>query len=263
MKKAKDNTSTSSVNNKEKNRETSIDNSGIFYIVGTPIGNLEDMTFRAVATLKSVDLILCEDVSNAQKILKHFEINTKCTNYFANSRLTKIDEIIDSLSEGKSIALISDAGMPTISDPGSLLIKKIYEAKKENDDISTSSMTNIQIKVVPGPTALTSSFSLSGLTGNEFVFFGFLPHKKGRETIFKEVLNNERVSIFYESVHRFEKAIDSLEKILSEDREVVVCREITKLHEQVVKGNIGEVKEYFAKNKDKVRGEFVILVDKK
>lgn len=251
MKKAKDNTSTSSVNKKEINT----DNPGVFYIVGTPIGNLEDMTFRAVETLKSVDLILCEDVSNAQKILKHFEINTKCTNYFANSRITKIDEIINSLSDGKSIALISDAGMPTISDPGSLLIKKIYEAKKDFDDI--------EIKVIPGPTALTSAFSLSGLTGNEFVFFGFLPHKKGRETIFKEILNNERVSIFYESVHRFEKAIDSLEKVLADDREVVVCREITKLHEQVVKGSIGEVKEYFVKNKDKIRGEFVVLVDKK
>jgi 16S rRNA (cytidine1402-2'-O)-methyltransferase len=237
---------------KEKENKEGV---GIFYIVGTPIGNLEDMTFRAVRILKSVDLILCEDVSNAQKILKYFEINTKCTNYFAKSRLTKIDEIISSLSERKNIALISDAGMPTISDPGSLLIKKIHEAKKENSEI--------EIKVVPGPTALTSSFSLSGLTGNEFIFFGFLPHKKGRETIFKEILNNERVSIFYESVHRFLKAIDSLEKLLSKDREVVVCREITKLHEQVVKGNIKEVKEYFTKNRDKVRGEFVVLIDKK
>jgi len=228
---------------------------GIFFIVGTPIGNLEDMSFRAVRILKSVDLILCEDVSNAQKILKHFEITTKCTNYFANSRLTKINEIISSLEEGKSLALISDAGMPTISDPGSLLIKKIYEAKRENEDL--------EIKVVPGPTALTSSFSLSGLTGNEFTFLGFLPHKKGRETIFKEIENNERISIFYESVHRFLKTLESLEKFLDEDREVVVCREITKLHEQVVKGNIKEVKEYFTKNKDKIRGEFVILVDKK
>lgn len=239
----------------EINEESTTDNAGIFYVVGTPIGNLEDMTFRAVRILKSVDLILCEDVSNAQKILKHFEIDKKCTNYFANSRLNKIDEIIEKLKDGKSLALISDAGMPTISDPGSLLIKKIYEAKKDFEDI--------EIKVVPGPTAITSAFSLSGLTGNEFTFFGFLPHKKGRETIFKEIENNERVSICYESVHRFVKALESLEKLLNEDREVVVCREITKLHEQVVKGNIKEVKEYFEKNKDKIRGEFVILVDKK
>lgn len=225
-----------------------------FYIVGTPIGNLEDMTFRAVRILKEVDLILCEDVSNAQKILKHFEITTKCTNYFANSRLNKIDEIINKLKEGKNLAMISDAGMPTISDPGSLLIQKIYEAKEIDPAI--------EIRVIPGPTALTSAFSLSGLTGNEFTFFGFLPHKKGRETIFKEISKNERVSIFYESVHRFIKSIESLEKILEEKRLVIVARELTKLHEEVIRGNIVEVKEYFANNKDKLRGEFVILVDK-
>lgn len=228
---------------------------GVFYIVGTPIGNLEDISFRAIETLKKVDLILCEDVSNAQKILKHYDINTKCTNYFANSKISKIDKIISSLSDGENLALISDAGMPTISDPGSLLIKKIYEAKKENQDI--------KIKVIPGPTAITSAFALSGFTGNEFTFFGFLPHKKGRETIFKEIEKNERVSIFYESVHRFTKALESLEKFLDNKREIAVCREITKIYEEVVKGDIKEVKEYFVNNKDKVRGEFVILVDKK
>jgi 16S rRNA (cytidine1402-2'-O)-methyltransferase len=226
-----------------------------FYIVGTPIGNLEDMTFRAVRILKEVDLILCEDVSNAQKILRHFDIDTKCTNYFANSRLSKIDDIVDMLKEGKNVALISDAGMPTISDPGSLLVEKIYQAKK--DDLA------MDIKVVPGPTAITSSFALSGLTGNEFTFLGFLPHKKGRETLFKEIADNKRVSIFYESVHRFEKCLESLEKVLEEDRMIVVARELTKIHEEVVRGNIGEVKEYFEQNKDKVRGEFVILVDGK
>lgn len=226
-----------------------------FYIVGTPIGNLEDMTFRGVRILKEVDLILCEDVSNAQKILKHFKIETKCTNYFANSRLNKIDEIIKMLKEGKNIALISDAGMPTISDPGSLLVQKIYQAKEE--DLA------IEIKVVPGPTAITSAFALSGLTGNEFTFLGFLPHKKGRETLFKEISDNERVSIFYESVHRFSKCLESLEKLLDEKRLVIVARELTKIHEEVVRGSIKEVKEYFEQNKDKVRGEFVVLIDGK
>jgi len=227
-----------------------------FYIVGTPIGNLEDMTFRAIKTLKEVDLILCEDVSNAQKIVKRFEIDTKCTNYFANSKLNKIDKIIEMLLDGKNIALISDAGMPTISDPGSLLIKSLYEAKKENED-------DIKIKVIPGPTALASAYSLSGFTGNEFTFFGFLPHKKGRETIFKEVVESDRVSIFYESVHRLEKCLESLEKFLEEDRLVIVAKEITKIHEKVVRGNASEVRDYFQKNKGKIRGEFVILVDKK
>ncbi|MBP9766095.1 MAG: 16S rRNA (cytidine(1402)-2'-O)-methyltransferase [Candidatus Pacebacteria bacterium] len=239
----------------EKIKELKNKEKSVFYIVGTPIGNLEDMSFRAVRILKEVDLILCEDVSNAQKILKHFEIETKCTNYFANSKITKIDKIVSELVEGKNLALISDAGMPTISDPGSLLIKRLYEAKKENDFI--------EIKVIPGSTAITSSFALSGLTGNEFTFFGFLPHKKGRETIFKEIENNKRISVFYESVHRFQKAIASLEKLLDEKREIVVCKEITKLHEEVIKGNTKEVKEYFEINKDKIRGEFVILIDGK
>lgn len=226
-----------------------------FYIVGTPIGNLEDMTFRAVRVLKEVDLILCEDVSNAQKLFKHFEISTKATNYFANSKLSKIDNILQDLEEGKNIALISDAGMPTISDPGSLLIKKIYEAKNKYLDVD--------IKVVPGATALTAGFSLSGLTGNEFTFYGFLPHKKGRETIFKEITESERVSIFYESVHRIEKCLESLSKILEEGRVVVVARELTKMHEEVVRGNAMEVKKYFKDNKDKVRGEFVVIVEGK
>lgn len=226
-----------------------------FYIVGTPIGNLEDMTFRAVNTLKDVDLILCEDVSNTQKLLKYFQIDTKCTNYFSGSKISKIDYIIDLLEEGKNLALVSDAGMPTISDPGSLLIQKIYEAKNTG--------LEVDIKVVPGPTALTSALSLSGFTGNEFIFFGFLPHKKGRETLFKEIENNEKISLFYESVHRIEKCLDSLENILSEDRMVVVGRELTKLHEEIVRGNISKVKDYFQKNIDKIRGEFVVVIDKK
>lgn len=226
-----------------------------FYIVGTPIGNLEDMTFRAVRILKEVDLILCEDVSNAQKLFKHYDINNKASNYFANSKLSKIDNILKILEEGKNIALISDAGMPTISDPGSLLIQKIYEAKDNGLDI--------EIKVVPGATALTSAFSLSGFTGNQFVFYGFLPHKKGRETIFKEILENKKVSIFYESVHRIEKCLESLEKILGDNRKVIVARELTKIHEEVVRGTANEVKKYFNENKDKIRGEFVVMIEGK
>lgn len=226
-----------------------------FYIVGTPIGNLEDMTFRAVRILKEVDLILCEDVSDAQRLLKHYDIDTKCTNYFSNSKLNKIDKILDMLRDGENIALISDAGMPTISDPGSLLVKKIYEEKENGLDVD--------LTVVPGATALTSSYPLSGFTGNEFIFFGFLPNKKGRETIFKEISTSDRVSIFYESVHRIEKCLDSLEKFLDEDRVVVVAREITKIHEEVLRGSASYIKSYFKENKDKVRGEFVVLVDKK
>lgn len=225
------------------------------YIVATPIGNLEDMTFRAVRILKEVDLILCEDVSNAEKLFKHFDINTKATNYFSNSKLSKIDNIIKLLEEGKDIALISDAGMPTISDPGSLLIQKIYE--------KIDSGLEAKIKVIPGATAFASAFALSGFTGNKFIFYGFLPHKKGRETLFKEIENNNYISIFYESVHRIEKTIDYLEKILKEDRLLIIVKELTKIHEEVVRGNASFIKEYFKKYKDKIKGEFVIVVDGK
>lgn len=224
-----------------------------FYIVGTPIGNLEDMTFRAVRILKEVDLILCEDVSNAQKLFKHYDINNKVSNYFANSKLSKIDNILKILEEGKNVALISDAGMPTISDPGSLLINKIYEAKDNGLEVN--------INVIPGGTALTSALSLSGFFGNQFTFYGFLPNKKGRETIFKEISENNKISIFYESVHRIEKCIESLSKLLKEQRQMIVAKELTKIHEEVVRGTISEVKKYFEENKDKIKGEFVIIID--
>ena len=227
-----------------------LNSSGTFYIVSTPIGNLEDMSFRAIKILKEVDLILCEDVSNSQNLLKHFEIKNKTTNYFANSKLSKIEDILDKLLEGKNLALISDAGTPCISDPGSLLIKSLSEK-------------NISIKVVPGPTALISALALSGFFGNEFSFFGFLPHKKGRETIFKEIAENKKISIFYESVHRIEKCIESLEKFLDEERKICVAKELTKIHEEVFRGNIKEIKNIFENNKNKIRGEFVVVIDGK
>lgn len=226
-----------------------------FYIVGTPIGNLEDMTFRGVRVLKEVDLILCEDVSNASKLLNHYDIKTKTTNYFANSKLSKINDILKLIDEGKDIALISDAGMPAISDPGSLLIQKLYEAKDNG--------LKVEIKVIPGATALTSALAMSGFIGNQWTFYGFLPHKKGRETIFKEIVNSSRVSIFYESVHRIEKTLESLAKLLDENREVLVARELTKLHEEVIRGSAIVVKQYFEDNLGKVRGEFVVLVEGK
>lgn len=226
-----------------------------FYIIGTPIGNLEDITYRAVRVLGEVDLVLCEDVSNAHKLLKHYNIETKCTNYFANSRISKMNEIINMLEKGDNIALISDAGMPTISDPGSLLIKNIYEAKGSGIDID--------IRVVPGATALTSALALSGLTGGEFTFYGFLPHKKGRETIFREIENSNKISVFYESVHRIEKCLESLAKSLDDNRVVVVARELTKVYEEVVRDNAPYVLNYFKENKDKLRGEFVVIVDSK
>lgn len=230
---------------------------GKLYVIATPIGNLEDMTLRAIRVLKEVDVILCEDTRETGKLLKHFEIDkhTKdgksgLMSYHAQSQLTKIDVIIEMLREGKNIALVSDAGTPTISDPGSLLVQKIRESFPECEVIA-----------VPGPSALTAAFSISGITGGEFVFLGFLPHKKGRETLFKEMgdKENERPYVFYESPHRIIKTLESL-KEFALNKKVFVGRELTKMFEQTVIGSPEEVLAYFNQNEDKVRGEFVVIV---
>lgn len=222
---------------------------GKLYIVSTPIGNLEDMTLRGIRILKEVDLILCEDTRETGKLLKHFEIPKKengLWSYHAQSKLEKIDEIIAMLQEGKNIALVSDAGTPTISDPGSLLVQRIREE-------------NIQVAAVPGASALTAAFSISGITGGEFTFLGFMPHKKGRETLFKEMAAAERPYIFYESPHRILKALESLVEF-APNKKVFIGRELTKMFEESIIGTPAEVLEYFTRNEEKVRGEFVVIV---
>jgi 16S rRNA (cytidine1402-2'-O)-methyltransferase len=215
------------------------------------------MTLRAIRVLKEIDLILCEDTRETGKLLKHFEIDkhtedgkSGLMSYHAQSQLTKIDVIIALLKEGKNIALVSDAGTPTISDPGSLLVQKVREQIKDIEVIS-----------VPGASALTAAFSISGITGGEFVFLGFLPHKKGRETLFKEIgdKKNERPYVFYESPHRIMKALESLKEFAPE-KKVFVGRELTKMFEQTVAGTAEEVLTYFTEHEDKARGEFVVIV---
>lgn len=230
---------------------------GKLYVIATPIGNLEDVTLRALRILKEVDLVLCEDTRETGKLLKHFEIDkhteegkSGLMSYHAQSQLTKIEVIIEMLRKGKQIALVSDAGTPTISDPGSLLVQKIRE-----------SLPECEVIAVPGASALTAAFSVSGIIGGEFVFLGFLPHKKGRETIFKEIgdKNNERPYVFYESPHRILKALESL-KEFAPTKKVFVGRELTKMFEQSVVGTAEEMLTYFNTNEDKVRGEFVVIV---
>jgi len=148
----------------------------MLYIVATPIGNLEDITLRALRILKEVDLVLCEDTRETGKLLHHYEIKKPLKSFHAQSKLSRIDDIIEILREGKSLALVTDAGTPAISDPGSFLIQKIKEELPET-----------KIVPIPGASALTAAFSASGITGGEFTFLGFLPHKKGRETLFKEI----------------------------------------------------------------------------
>lgn len=231
-------------------------NLGNLYIVATPIGNMADMTFRAVEILKSVDCILCEDTRTTGGLLKHYEIPnknaegfSKLRSFHSHSKLNKVNEIIEMIRAGKNLALVSDAGTPCISDPGVMLIA---ELKKEfgNDVI---------VSPIPGASALISALSVSGIPVHEFTFKGFVPHKKGRETFFADIAQTEHTVIFYESVHRFLKSLESLEKAVP-GRAVMVARELTKMFEQVTSGTGRELLDYFESHPDKVRGEFVIIV---
>ena len=221
------------------------------YIVATPIGNLEDITLRALRVLKEADIVLCEDTRVTRKLLNHYDIKTPTRSYHAHSKLSQVEKIFELLRVEKNLALVSDAGTPTISDPGVLLLRQVREEFGDEVDII----------VIPGPSALVSALSVSGITSAQFTFYGFLPHKKGRETIFKEIANSKRTSVFYESPHRIIKTLDSLGKYLKEDRKMAVARELTKIYEEVVRGSINEVHVYFTNNPDKVRGEFVVIIE--
>jgi 16S rRNA (cytidine1402-2'-O)-methyltransferase len=221
----------------------------MLYVVATPIGNLGDMSPRAVEVLKNVAIIACEDTRVTKKLLDHFDIQTKTTSYHAQSDDKKEDYILELLREGRDVALVSDAGTPTISDPGSRLVKRVYD---ELDDV--------QVVTIPGASAVMSALSISGIPSPQFVFLGFLPHKKGRETLFREIAESQRTIVFYESPHRIEKTLKSLAEGLGEARVVAVARELTKMYEQVVRGSAAEVLTYFQEHSDQVRGEFVVIV---
>jgi len=237
------------------------------FIVATPIGNLEDITLRALNVLKSVDAILCEDTRTTKKLLDRHGISAKTISYHQHSKLSKVEEIISLLKEGKSLALVSDAGTPGISDPGSELVRHV-----RNECAAEVSSGEIEIEAVPGASALTSALSIAGVPIHEFTFLGFLPHKKGRETLFKEIAASERTMVFYESTHRIMKTLESLAKHgerstekgeMKSGKKITVCRELTKIYEQVVCGTADEVFNYFNENPDKVRGEFVVIVSNK
>lgn len=227
-----------------------MDDTGTLYIVATPIGNLEDITLRALRILKEVDYVLCEDTRTTQNLLNKYEIKTKTMSYHAHSTENKESVIINLLKSGKNLALVSDAGTPCISDPGVMLVDHV---KKEFGD-------EVKVVPIPGANALITALSASGISSAEFVFLGFLPHKKGRETLFKEISHSKRVTIFYESTHRIMKTLASLKEYAPEFK-VVIGRELTKQFEQFVEGTPGEVLAYFTTNNDKQRGEFVVIVE--
>jgi 16S rRNA (cytidine1402-2'-O)-methyltransferase len=223
------------------------------FIVSTPIGNLGDITYRAVETLRAVDVIACEDTRVTKKLLDRYEISKPLISYNAHASVARHDEIVALLREGKKVALVSDAGTPTISDPGSMLVKMVRD--ELGDQVS--------IVPIPGASALLAALSASGFPSSDFLFLGFLPHKKGRETLFKEIAASERTVVFYESPHRIEKSLESLDLVLESDRKICVARELTKMFEEIQIGTATEIANYYKANQDKVRGEFVVIVSGK
>ena len=219
------------------------------FIVATPIGNLKDISLRALRVLKEVDLILCEDTRETKKLLDKYGIKKELLSYHSHSKLSKVEKIFELLGEGKNLALVSDAGTPGISDPGTVLVSKIKEKFGEN----------VQVIPIPGATALITALSASGLATHEFTFLGFLPHKKGRETLFKEIAGVKRTMVFYESPHRILKTLESLIKFCP-NKKVCLARELTKIYEEFKTGSPAELLEYLKQNPEKQRGEFVVIV---
>ena len=220
------------------------------FIVGTPIGNLEDITLRAIRVLKEVHLILCEDTRVTRKLLDHYEIKTPVESYHEHSDLSKTEKILSKIEAGENIALVTDAGTPGISDPGSKLVAIVRDRFEGG----------VKVEAIPGPSALTAALSISGLDQSEFEFLGFLPHKKGRETIFKKIADSENAFVFYESPHRATKTLNSLAEHLSGERKIFIARELTKTFEESFLGTPKEALDYFTSHPDKIRGEFVIIV---
>jgi 16S rRNA (cytidine1402-2'-O)-methyltransferase len=220
---------------------------GTLYIVSTPIGNLNDITFRAVEVLKQVDLIACEDTRRTKILLEKFGLAKNLISYYNYNERQRAEEIIRELKSGKNVALVSDSGTPGISDPGFVLIKRAIEE-------------NITVIPIPGPTAFVCALVSSGLPMDEFVFVGFLPHKKGRKTKLKKLSEEERTIILYESPHRLIKTLNEILEIFG-DREIAVAKELTKIHEEFFRGKISEVLKKLTP--DKIKGEFVIVISGK
>ncbi|MEH0157875.1 16S rRNA (cytidine(1402)-2'-O)-methyltransferase [Limibacter armeniacum] len=218
------------------------------YIVPTPIGNLEDITLRAIRVLQEVDTILAEDTRNTGFLLKHLDIQKPLHSHHAFNEHKTTAQIVERLKKGEKIALVSDAGTPAISDPGFYLVRACVEA-------------GIKIETLPGASAFVLALVNSGLPVDRFVFEGFLPHKKGRQTKIQALADEERTVVFYESPHRLIKTLEQLLEFWGEDRNACVCRELTKLHEENARGTLSELAAYF---KEKgVKGEIVLVVEGK
>ena len=215
------------------------------YLIPTPIGNLKDITYRAVEVLKNVDFILAEDTRTSGKLLKHYEITTPMQSHHMHNEHKTVDSIVKKIKSGQQVALISDAGTPSISDPGFLLTREAIAA-------------GIKIECLPGATAFVPALVNSGLPSDRFIFEGFLPIKKGRQTRLLSLKEETRTIIFYESPHKLVKTLSDIIAIFGGERHISVSRELTKIYEETIRGTVSEVAEYYTNNPPK--GEIVIIV---
>jgi len=225
---------------------------GRLYIVATPIGNLADITLRALETLKRVDFIACEDTRVSRKLLSHHQINARLVSYHQHSGGAKVDFIIGELAKGKQVAVITDAGTPGIADPGNQLVALAVEKLG----------TGLEVIPIPGPAALTCALSIAGLPSDRFCFFGFLPHKKGKQTVVKKMIDSVETVVFYESTHRIVKTLKVFAEMMppgSEARKIVVGRELTKKFETIYRGNIGEIIAQL--DQTSAKGELVVIME--
>jgi 16S rRNA (cytidine1402-2'-O)-methyltransferase len=235
------------INNKDiSSKAGGIPQLGILYVVATPIGNLEDITLRALRILQEADYIACEDTRHTRKLLTHFEISSKLISYYKGKEASKSAEIIEYLLAGANVALVSDAGVPCISDPGYILVQKAAEM-------------GVRVCPVPGPSALTSAISIVGLPSEKFLFTGFLPSKKNeRIKHLRNLAGESALLVFYESPHRLLKSLTDCLEVLG-NRPAAVCKELTKIYEDCQRGTLGDLVAYF-KEITKVRGEYVVLI---
>jgi 16S rRNA (cytidine1402-2'-O)-methyltransferase len=219
---------------------------GILYIVATPIGNMEDLTLRALRLLQKVDLIVCEDTRVAKKLLFRYEIQKTLLAIPQHSATDKIQRVIEKLKQGLDVALITDAGTPGMSDPGNEVVAQVVEA-------------GCIVAPIPGASALGAIVSVAGINLQEFLFKGFPPHKKGRQTYFMEVAQSKVPVIYYESPYRVLKSFEMLQEMAPE-KKLIVGRELTKMFEEIIRGTVGEALDYYRAHPEKVKGEFVIIV---
>ena len=219
---------------------------GILYIVATPIGNLEDISFRAIRILKESSLIAAEDTRQTKKLLNHYNISTSTLSYFEHNRFTRIPQIVNHLNTGKDVAVVTDAGTPGISDPAYKLIRAAIE-------------TNARVEAIPGPSASITALVASGLPTDRFIFEGFLPNKKGRKGKLERLASIDATIIIYESPKRIQRTLKDILEYIG-NRPAVIGRELTKMHEELIRGKVSELLSYFTQNTP--RGEFVIMIGK-